>query len=610
MILLDFVVLKIRKINFNMNYTEYATNIKIDYFYLLRQRQNLRPRIFQVKKILNDTVIGIVEFKTEEEVYKKNLLVLNHKSRLYKFMMRMSIFKNDSSFKKALYKMKQSSQNKDLEFIIKEQEYQIRKYRKEKRNIPELQQYIKGKYDNKIWIFDSTITQEEFEKAYAEYVLNDEKYIPDTEKNSANIIVPRTKEINMYSLYKTISRNGGMENVTNEQKWKSLFFQLMRKTNVSYTVRTFYKRFLYEFEQHRREKLRIDCKCKEVCDCDDYVNTSNNLINCAYNFDYKFEIGEMIVLYTYKEKYFGHVKLRRNRGINQYYIQFLGWCKEYSEWLCEDVLGKSMKRRDFHIAKKPSRSSKSNNLVNDPLIREKHSHNKLDTNIEKERFLNEPINFMKNQTNFFLKKNDSFTNSTNRRSPNTEHSNNHPHKKFYIKFDEHMNKRSFEQNNSNRQLINYHQDLNKQKTDMTNRFDHNFHSPPQNNFSERNQMHNYNGRQRTNKLPSSEYYHRQRQNCDFPLKGGENRMERYKNGLKIDFFKNLPVENAQKKVKNVFLHEEVVKFVEEEAKIFNQLPKNRTKKDFLKEYYGIEGDNECIMNIHNYMIISYYKELR
>lgn len=239
-------------------------------------------------------------------------------------------------------------------------------------------QYVSSKFNTSIRIIDSDLSLSEFEKAYSNYVWNDEKYIPDTEKNSSNIIVPGTKEINTFSLYKTISKNGGMENVTNEQKWKSLFFNLMRKTNVSYTVRTFYKRFLYEFEQIRRDQLRIECECKNICDCDDYVNTNNMQINCPFNFNYKFSIGEIVVLYTIKEKYYGHIKLRRNRGLNQYYIQFLGWCKEYSEWLCEDVLRKS-DHNEHYVAKRPSRSSKSNNLVNDPLIREKHSHNKNET---------------------------------------------------------------------------------------------------------------------------------------------------------------------------------------------------------------------------------------
>lgn len=240
-------------------------------------------------------------------------------------------------------------------------------------------QYVKGKFNKKIRIIDSELSLEEFERAYSKYVLNDEKYIPDTEKNSSNIIVPGTKEINIYSLYKTISMNGGMENVTNEQKWKSLFFKLMRKTNVSYTVRTFYKKFLYEFEQIRKDQLRIECECKNLCDCDDYVNTNNFKSNCPFNFNYKYSIGEIVVLYTINEKYYGHIKLRRNRGLNQYYIQFLGWCKEYSEWLCEDVLSKS-DNNEHYVAKRPSRSSKSNNLVNDPLIREKHSHNKNEAN--------------------------------------------------------------------------------------------------------------------------------------------------------------------------------------------------------------------------------------
>lgn len=440
-------------------YTEHPKEIKVNRFYFVRHKNNLRPRVFHALKVHNDDVIGIVNFKKEERVKKSELLRFDVSSRLFRFMMRMSTFRNDTNIRKALQKMKmdeykrhgrdgesrevyggsrdresggagkkehagdkdgessrdERSRDEDEEgnstsaagrnhsntnlngnhYPTGKNNEMVKSSRKtiECMNNTEIDSFLLSKDINcflkserRINTFDRDMTEQEFEKAYKEYVLMDDKFIPDSEKNSANIIVPGTKEINMYSLYRIVSENGGMENVTNEQKWKSLFYGAMRKTNVSYTVRTFYKKFLYEFEQYRRARHYVNCECTGMCECNDFVDCmgAEHGNKDKPDFAYKFKIREIVKLATSKERYYGHVKLRRNRGLNQYYVQFMGWCKEHSEWYCEDVLSKCEQKREGYVVRKPSRSSKTNNLVNDPLIREKHSHTRTEGEFERD----------------------------------------------------------------------------------------------------------------------------------------------------------------------------------------------------------------------------------
>ncbi|EPR78669.1 ARID/BRIGHT DNA binding domain protein [Spraguea lophii 42_110] len=295
--------------------------ITISQIYFLRKRTDLSLRIIKItEKINEDIFYGIINFKYWEEIHRMHLLVFDVDSIFFKWLMRSGVCKTENDFRKALTRLGCKSDD------------------------------LQNKFNRKINILDNDISLENFESEYVRYCMTDGQYQIDGVKKFGSYTVPGTKAVNAYNLYKIVCNNGGMEAVTNDQKWKSLFYQSGRKTNISYTVRTFYKKYLLEFEYFRR--------------------------NAEIESDYIFNVGETIsFIADNDERYFGRVKIRRNRGMNQYYIQFAGWEKEYSEWYCEDILEKSkISEISKEMIKATPKSSKNNYLVNDPLIREKHSH--------------------------------------------------------------------------------------------------------------------------------------------------------------------------------------------------------------------------------------------
>ena len=52
------------------------------------------------------------------------------------------------------------------------------------------------------------------------------------------------KDLNLYKLYKLVKDNGGMEKVTQELKWRSLYLQMgmPNATNASYAIKQAYKK--------------------------------------------------------------------------------------------------------------------------------------------------------------------------------------------------------------------------------------------------------------------------------------------------------------------------------------------------------------------------------
>lgn len=158
--------------------------------------------------------------------------------------------------------------------------------------------------------------------------------------------VQGTKNLSMHKLYTTVCKYGGMDNVINLQIWKKLFFGYMPKTNASFTMKSFYKKYLYEFELARHPD-------DEAC--------------------YKFKIDDHLTFIADNRKFYcGNVRAMRNRGINVYYLQFLNCKNDTNEWFAEDILRLCDGICNFHDLSKIS--SKTNNFVDDPITREKHSH--------------------------------------------------------------------------------------------------------------------------------------------------------------------------------------------------------------------------------------------
>lgn len=291
-------------------------------YYWLRTQDDLN---FYIVKYIRDgeeeKVVVECEKGREKKVDRKELFVFDPNSRLFKVLMNNSSYRNDSYTKKVLMQL----------------DYKPEEYMKVARSL--------------INPFDSKITENEFYKEYSKFYEIDKDYCDVSMGNISKLIVNGTSSMSVYMLYVIVCQHGGMEQVTEDQKWKYLFYSMMSKTNVSYTIRTFYKKFLYEFEFLRRNEDDNDQYC--------------------YRFNYK----SKVMISIGPEKYYGTIKLRRNKGLNQYFVQFFSWSKENSEWFSEDVLEAYEGAFDHknHVKRK-TRSSKANNLIEDPLTKEKHSH--------------------------------------------------------------------------------------------------------------------------------------------------------------------------------------------------------------------------------------------
>lgn len=301
--------------------TVYPINISINKFYWLRRPSDLNLRLVFVKHIENNSVTVVQENDQRLVVSKNDLLELDPKNKLFKCLMKITAYRHDQYLKNVLHKLGYNSEA----YMLKEEEPLV--------------------------TTDADIDEETFYREYRNYTKSEGQFCDELMPTIKEVIVTGTMDLNVYQLYKKVCENGGMERITNDQKWKSLFYSTMSKTNVSYTIRTFYKRFLYEFEIMRRG------------------------VTDRTNYNYKFNIRDRIFIDVNSVTYYGTVKLRRNRGLNQYYIQFFLWSRENSEWFSEDVLKRypgffTVKN---HIKRK-TRSSKANNLIDDPLTREKHSH--------------------------------------------------------------------------------------------------------------------------------------------------------------------------------------------------------------------------------------------
>lgn len=64
------------------------------------------------------------------------------------------------------------------------------------------------------------------------------------------------KDLDLYQLYQLVQENGGMERVTQEMKWRSLYLQLgmTLSTNASHALKQAYKRYLHGFEHYGKGK--------------------------------------------------------------------------------------------------------------------------------------------------------------------------------------------------------------------------------------------------------------------------------------------------------------------------------------------------------------------
>lgn len=307
-----------------LSYSEYPRTIEKNKIYFYRSKRTLRILPCRVVGCSGDKYTVSTASIDALEVERSEILTFDPCSRLFQHLMRLNAYRESKEIRQAL-----RAEGLDPTKFMK---YKPDKASKEDANIEE-----------STFVFEM---QRFISKKNTEYRAVVQRLLAEP--------LPGTVGLRLYNLYKIVCANGGMDNVIHLQIWKRLFFRYMEKTNTSYVMRTFYKKYLYEFELARR--------CSEESTLD---------------FNYVYKKGDHVIFVgKCGQRFCGKVVAYRNRGLNVYYIKFLGWNEENNEWISEDILqhcdGNVKACSSRYLA--PSKSSKANKFVDDPVTWEKHRH--------------------------------------------------------------------------------------------------------------------------------------------------------------------------------------------------------------------------------------------
>ncbi|XP_065882490.1 AT-rich interactive domain-containing protein 4B-like isoform X2 [Dysidea avara] len=203
------------------------------------------------------------------------------------------------------------------------------------------------------------------------------------------------KTLDLFRLYHLVQEYGGMEKVTQDMKWKYLYNQLglsSQITSASYSLKMAYKKHLYPFEEHQRNKKggRDDKKGNNGeeddsaapdqsgdeesgsissgksssngepesdsnagppddlpdhnSQSDEAMDTTNSVVStedekpsapCTY------AVGEMIKVWYGKGKFLKQYIAKimdstMESGMREYYVHYSGWNTRYDEWVPEE----------------------------------------------------------------------------------------------------------------------------------------------------------------------------------------------------------------------------------------------------------------------------------
>ncbi|KCZ81303.1 hypothetical protein H312_01299 [Anncaliia algerae PRA339] len=302
------------------NYSPYPSQILSNQYYFFRSSETLE--IIPCKAISQINLNKYKMMTTRREVFfakKEEILEFIPGSRLFKHLMKQSKFRNCRDIM-ATVKAMRLDPNK----VMIMDSFSV--------------------YDN-----DKEISEEEFKSTFLAFHKKSKIYNEYVEILQRN--VPGTASLSVVDLYRIICKFGGMNNVINLQLWKKLFYEQMPKTNVSFALRNFYKKYLYQYELFRREFEDSD-----------------------YEFNYKFNKKDHVIFKGSGAKFCGKIVARRNRGLNIYYISICNLKNECSEWFAEDII-------------QPTDNNCINNQLTftkymriyyflpDPITQEKNAHN-------------------------------------------------------------------------------------------------------------------------------------------------------------------------------------------------------------------------------------------
>ncbi|KAL0265842.1 UNVERIFIED_CONTAM: hypothetical protein PYX00_011560 [Menopon gallinae] len=307
-----------------MSYSEYPDAVEENKVYFYRSRRTLKIIPCRMASCAGGRYIVCTDGAGALEVERSEILSFDPCSRLFRHLMRLSAYR----------------ESKEIRQVLREQGLDPAKFMRYK--------------PDKASREDANIAEGVFVSEMQRFVCKKDEGYREEVQRLLGVPLPGTLGLRLYTLYKVVCANGGMDHVIHLQIWKRLFFRYMEKTNTSYVMRTFYKKYLYEFELERR--------CSEETSLD---------------FNYVYGRGEHVTFVGKSGQVFcGEVVARRNRGLNVYYVKFLGWSEENNEWISEDILQRCGNSAEACSTRclAPSKSSKANKFVDDPVTWEKHRH--------------------------------------------------------------------------------------------------------------------------------------------------------------------------------------------------------------------------------------------
>lgn len=312
--------MEMRTHKMKQSYSPYPNQILTNHYYFFRSSETLE--IIPCKAISQVSADKYKMMTTRREIFfakKTEILDFIPGSRLFKHLMKQSKFRNCRDVNATVKAMRM-----DPNKVMVMDKFSV--------------------YEN-----DNDLSEEEFNSTYLEFHKKDKNFNEFYEAIQKN--VPGTASLKVSDLYRIVCKNGGMNNVINLQLWKKLFFEQMPKTNVSFALRNFYKKYLYQYELARRE-----FEDKEI------------------EFNYIFKKNDHVIFKGSGAKFCGKILARRNRGLNIYYISICNLKNECSEWFSEDII-------------QPTDSKCINNQLTftkymriyyflpDPITQEKNAHN-------------------------------------------------------------------------------------------------------------------------------------------------------------------------------------------------------------------------------------------
>lgn len=165
------------------------------------------------------------------------------------------------------------------------------------------------------------------------------------------------QELDLLKLYKSVIKRGGMDAVSRNQEWKSVYQELeipTMSTSASYNTRTNYKKYLYLYELEHCDFEKGEEGERKRAEPAFEVNDHIRIVSEVWD-------GQVFYAKIIKYRYNGE------DGQYEYYVHYNGWGTSHDEWMPETVISALTEEEaedpEALCNPAPSRSSKSNRII-------------------------------------------------------------------------------------------------------------------------------------------------------------------------------------------------------------------------------------------------------